>query len=379
MSELTSLSAELPPSERAAGASPRGRRTGVGGRPAGSGHPGGGGLQTIDASFLQRTASSIRTPLTDDGAATAPCALALPPAHVALPALEHTTRAGAVLLLESTSSLRQAPRGPHGSCSDAPRGTGATAEGASQLGAVETAAASSEAGSVVSAPASAAQEAIQLGGQFARGQVKHVHHATWNSVPVAVLLMDGEALAHESAILEALERPHPNIVQFYGCYKLQGRNCLVMEAAEYGSLDTLLRRCRAEGYMFTTAAKVSMGLQVCAALAELASLSILHGDMAARNVLVTRMHPIHVKICDFGLAQRVGEGGTACAPAPAALVPLRWLPPECLGADPKWSPASDIWAFGTLFMIPSSHSDAPPGCCSLARLACARPLHPSRP
>jgi hypothetical protein len=87
------------------------------------------------------------------------------------------------------------------------------------------------------------REIIQLGGQFARGTYKLVHHATWNSVPVAVLIMDSDALAHESAILEALERPHPNLVQFYGCCKMQGRDCLVMEEAEYGSLDILLRRC----------------------------------------------------------------------------------------------------------------------------------------
>jgi serine/threonine protein kinase len=111
-----------------------------------------------------------------------------------------------------------------------------------------------------------------------------------------------------------------------------------------------LCRCRAEGYMFTTAAKVSMGLQLCAGLAELASLGILHRDIASRNVLVHRMHPIHVKICDFGMAQssrKTGreETGTAAMQA-SALVPLRWLPPECLCGVPQWSTASDVWAFG---------------------------------
>jgi serine/threonine protein kinase len=106
--------------------------------------------------------------------------------------------------------------------------------------------------------------------------------------------------------------------------------------------------------MFTTAAKVSMGLQICAGLAELAALSMLHRDLAARNVLVHRMHPVHVKICDFGMARRAsgggerggGERGGASAMQASALVPLRWLPPECMCGVPQWSAASDVWALG---------------------------------
>lgn len=86
-------------------------------------------------------------------------------------------------------------------------------------------------------------EVIHLGSPLARGTYKQVHHATWNSVPIAVLIMEPDALAHEAAILEAFERPHPNLVQFYGSCQMSGRECLVMEVAEYGALDVLLRRC----------------------------------------------------------------------------------------------------------------------------------------
>ena len=220
------------------------------------------------------------------------------------------------------------------------------------------------------------REVIRLGGAFAHGTCKRVHHATWNSVPVAVLMMDDDAVAQERAAFEALERPHPNLVQFYGCCRLQGHECLVMEVAEYGSLDVLLRRCcsasrtlpapartlrpqwwrgrscararrcRAEGYMFTTAAKVSMALQMAAGVAELAGHGLLHRDIAARNVLVHRMHPIHVKICDLGMARHARGGGADGGGGDNVLVPLRWLPPECLCATPAWSTASDVWALG---------------------------------
>ena len=64
-----------------------------------------------------------------------------------------------------------------------------------------------------------------------------------------------------------------------------------------------------------------MGLQICAGLAELAALGMLHRDLAARNVLVHRMHPIHVKICDFGLARRAPR--PPGAPGAAAMMDSR--------------------------------------------------------
>lgn len=52
-------------------------------------------------------------------------------------------------------------------------------------------------------------------------------------------------MAAEAAILQSLERAHPNLVQYYGWCKVQGLEALVMEFAEYGSLEHLLHRCAA--------------------------------------------------------------------------------------------------------------------------------------
>lgn len=56
-----------------------------------------------------------------------------------------------------------------------------------------------------------------------------------------VLVQGG--LAAEAAILRSLKGAHPNLVQYYGMCRLPGHEALVMEFAEYGSLEHLLHRC----------------------------------------------------------------------------------------------------------------------------------------
>ena len=69
---------------------------------------------------------------------------------------------------------------------------------------------------------------------------------------------------------------------------------------------------------------------------------MVHGDLAARNVLVESGSK--VKITDFGLTKclDVGELGYK---AGQEKVPVRWLAPECLRSR-KFSHKSDVWAFG---------------------------------
>lgn len=81
-------------------------------------------------------------------------------------------------------------------------------------------------------------------------------------------------------------------------------------------------RCHQERFLFTTAAKVAMCQQIAAGLAELSANGVVHRDVAARNILVHRVYPIHVKVCDFGLARREMDLPTASP----ALLPLRYAP-----------------------------------------------------
>ena len=84
---------------------------------------------------------------------------------------------------------------------------------------------------------------------------------------------------------------------------------------------------------------------------EMEALSILHRDLATRNVLVHSIDAqdqsrIWIKITDFGLARHGKE-----AWSDDGEVPWRWTAPEALESH-YWCTASDVWSFGvTLWEI----------------------------
>ena len=78
----------------------------------------------------------------------------------------------------------------------------------------------------------------------------------------------------------------------------------------------------------------------------LASLSIVHRDLACRNVLVAKGKLL--KITDFGLSREVEE---VYVKKTRGRLPLKWMAIESITAR-EFTTASDVWAFGvTLWEI----------------------------
>ncbi|KAJ6629276.1 Vascular endothelial growth factor receptor 1 [Pseudolycoriella hygida] len=95
---------------------------------------------------------------------------------------------------------------------------------------------------------------------------------------------------------------------------------------------------------FTTTDLLCWSFQVARGMTYLSSRKVLHGDLAARNILLCNDNV--VKICDFGLARSLykcnnykKEGGTP--------LPLKWLALESI-SDQTFSTLSDVWSFGIL-------------------------------
>ncbi|XP_046462720.1 fibroblast growth factor receptor 4-like [Daphnia pulex] len=88
---------------------------------------------------------------------------------------------------------------------------------------------------------------------------------------------------------------------------------------------------------------ISWSLQITRGMEFLASKKVLHGDLAARNVLLAD-HGI-VKVADFGMArqmkdydyQKTGE----------ELMPIKWMAIESL-TDKIFSSQSDVWSYGVV-------------------------------
>ena len=82
----------------------------------------------------------------------------------------------------------------------------------------------------------------------------------------------------------------------------------------------------------------------------LANRNIYHGDLAARNVLLTE-HLI-TKVSDFGLSRRLYEELSACPiqkdESQRLILPMKWLALEILDRGMIIPTKSDVWSYGVL-------------------------------
>ncbi|XP_055548127.1 vascular endothelial growth factor receptor 1 isoform X2 [Wyeomyia smithii] len=92
----------------------------------------------------------------------------------------------------------------------------------------------------------------------------------------------------------------------------------------------------------TTTDLVCWASQVACGMEYLASRKVLHGDLAARNILLCDDNV--VKICDFGLARSMYKSDNYKKKGEAPL-PFKWLALECI-SDNIFGTYSDVWAYG---------------------------------
>ncbi|XP_026815515.1 tyrosine-protein kinase hopscotch [Rhopalosiphum maidis] len=149
-----------------------------------------------------------------------------------------------------------------------------------------------------------------------------------------------EDFQREIGIIEGLS--HPNIVEIEGVLE-EPNLMLVMEYIELGSLSSYLRLHEDE-LVEETNRLLKYALDIAQGMEYLGSLNIIHRDLATRNILVSS--PTTVKISDFGLAQFLPDEKYYYLQTMRDL-PLKWHAPEAILYG-KFSPKTDIWAYGVL-------------------------------
>mmetsp|Transcript_38618 Transcript_38618/g.97227 ORF Transcript_38618/g.97227 Transcript_38618/m.97227 type:complete len:1150 (-) Transcript_38618:172-3621(-) len=128
---------------------------------------------------------------------------------------------------------------------------------------------------------------------------------------------------------------HPNIVQYYGCWKRPESISVLMELCEYGSILDVRKLVGS----FTEIQVVAILEGVLKGLDYLHSNSIIHRDMKGQNILCAKEGL--VKLADFGVSQKLDSAQEAltCVGTPL------FMSPEVLNAETH-SAATDIWSLG---------------------------------
>lgn len=163
-----------------------------------------------------------------------------------------------------------------------------------------------------------------------------------------VTALDKRQFVDEANHMKAISTPgHPNIVCLIGTCMQDTPLAIVVEYCSEGDLRELLQACRPQPNRPTKLSRhdlISMAHDVAAGMAYVATKGIVHRDLACRNCLVTEN--LTVKVTDFGMSRDIhyqhyyrkdGE----------ALLPVRWMAPECL-LDGVFTELSDVYSYGVL-------------------------------
>ncbi|KFB44233.1 vascular endothelial growth factor receptor [Anopheles sinensis] len=233
---------------------------------------------------------------------------------------------------------------------------------------------------------------LALGKKIGQGQFGVVMLATANNIianeavtKVAVKMVRStankndahEALLSELATLVSIGQ-HLNVVNLLGAVtKHVGKagTMIIFEYCPYGCLEQYLRKnaskfidCQDDleqtwQYFlkqehadpkddgkracieFRTTDLICWAAQVANGMAYLADRNVVHGDLAARNVLLC--YDNVVKIGDFGLAHIVEVPGQSFKRTNDRPLPVKWLALESL-IEHVFSTKSDVWAYGVM-------------------------------
>lgn len=137
--------------------------------------------------------------------------------------------------------------------------------------------------------------------------------------------------------LELLQRlAHEHLIAFRGFEEHENRLCVVMEYAEGGSAEAMLKACP-QGLPGDDLRPILA--QICEGLAYLHAERVIHRDVKPANIVFAAGR---AKLCDVGIARALDAGTSRFT----GQLTIAYAAPELLGADPELTPAVDVYSLG---------------------------------
>jgi serine/threonine-protein kinase len=147
-----------------------------------------------------------------------------------------------------------------------------------------------------------------------------------------------ERFLRESELAASLE--HPNVIPIHDAGEVDGRLYLAMRYVDRTDLRTLLRQ---DGPLLSGRA-MAICRQIGDAVDAAHEHGLVHGDLKPSNVLLDQHE--HVYLADFGLTQRLNEGGGQPADQHAVGTPAYLAPEQVEGSSVDGR--ADVYALGCL-------------------------------
>ena len=199
------------------------------------------------------------------------------------------------------------------------------------------------------------------GGSGDGGGTSTVEVAVKSRLPEETDATVDEALLAEALVLHSLK--HEHILEMIGICTTSMPFLVATERMANGDLKSYLRACRPS----QPKPKASLTLydvsliaeRIAQALAHLEKLSVIHRDVAARNVLVGTA-PTEVKLGDLGAARSVFREAEREYTATSDHMPVRWMALESL-RQASFTNKSDVWSFGVFCWEVTTHGKTPYG------------------
>ncbi|XP_007896987.1 tyrosine-protein kinase JAK2 [Callorhinchus milii] len=164
-----------------------------------------------------------------------------------------------------------------------------------------------------------------------------------------------ESLFEAASIMSQIS--HKHLILVYGICAVNKDNIMVQEYVKHGALDIYLKKNKNKSRV-NISWKLEVAKQLGYAMNFLEDKRIVHGNICAKNILLTREGdamtglPPFIKLSDPGISITI-------LPIEVRIDRIPWVAPECIGNPRNLSLESDKWSFGTTLWEIFSPGDLP--------------------